>query len=224
MKISLVFPRLKYKTGDPPRGMAIIASQLRKEGNSIDFIDSTFHPTLEYIYNRINSFDSEVVAIYVDSLVVEDVKKIAKFAKNKGKMIILGGPQATIKPESLTDLADYIIKGEAELVFQEILDGKHKEKIVQGIKPDLEKLPIPAYDLLEMENYINHWHLFDSINTNFRGTNMFSSRGCPFRCTFCQPVLDQIFGKGVRTRSVNNVIEEIKYLINKQTHWIKLLT
>ena len=214
MKISLVFARMKYKTGDPPGGLALIAAHLRNNGYSVDLIDSTFHPTMDYIRKRIDDFDADYVAIYCDSLMLNDVKKIAKYAKSKGKKVIIGGPQATLRPETLTEFSDFVVKGEAESAMLDILKGKCKEKIIQGERFDLENLPIMAYDLLDMEDYIKLWHVFDSIDPNVRGTNMFSSRGCPFRCTFCQPVLEKIFGKGVRTRSVDSVIEEMKHLKN----------
>ena len=214
MKISLVFARMKYKTGDPPGGLALIAAHLRNNGYSVDLIDSTFHRTMDYIRKRIDDFDADYVAIYCDSLMLNDVKKIAKYAKSKGKKVIIGGPQATLRPETLTEFSDFVVKGEAESAMLDILKGKCKEKIIQGERFDLENLPIMAYDLLDMEDYIKLWHVFDSIDPNVRGTNMFSSRGCPFRCTFCQPVLEKIFGKGVRTRSVDSVIEEMKHLKN----------
>jgi len=44
---------------------------------------------------------------------------------------------------------------------------------------------------------------------------MITSRGCPYKCAFCQPTLERIFGKKVRQRSVNNVLEEIEDIINQ---------
>ena len=68
-----------------------------------------------------------------------------------------------------------------------------------------------TYDLLEMKEYIKRWHLLDSINPDLHGTSMFSARGCSFRCTFCQPVLDKLFGRLFRTRSVDSIIQKLKY-------------
>jgi anaerobic magnesium-protoporphyrin IX monomethyl ester cyclase len=212
MRVSLVFPRMQYKTGDPPGGIALLAAQIRKAGYTVDIIDTTFNPTHEYIESKIDSFNPDWVAIYSDSLMYNDAIKIAKYSRSKGKKILFGGPHATLRPETFVEHGDFIVKGEADVTIVEILKGDHKEQIIEGKKIGLENLPIPAYDLLDMENYMNLWHPLDSVSVNLRGTNMFTSRGCPYRCTFCQPVLDKIFGKGVRSRTVDNVIAEIKYL------------
>jgi len=213
MKISLVFPRMRYKSGDPPLGMALIASNLRKNGHSVDLVDSTFHPNIEYIQKKLEDFNPNFVAVYVDSMMFNDSTKVMQLAKGMGKKVLAGGPHATLKPQTLTNHADYIVSGEAEKTIVDIIEGKHKsEKIIQAERPDLEKLPMPAYDLLEMKEYMKLWHNLDSINTNLKGTSLMSSRGCPYHCTFCQPVLEKIYGKGVRTRTVESVIQEIKFL------------
>jgi len=213
MKLALVFPRMKYKTGDPPTGLVLIAAIVRRADHDVSLIDATFHPTIKYVSDRLRSFDPDAVCIYVDSLSFNSAVKIADNAKRNGKLVIVGGPHATLKPETLVDNADYVVMGEADEVILEILEGKHKgKKIIKPKRPDLSKLPIPAYDLLDMDKYIRLWHPLDSVDPSLKGTSIISSRGCPYRCSFCQPVLDNIFGKGVRSRTVNSVIEEIKYL------------
>lgn len=215
-KVSLVFPRMKYKTGDPPIGMALVAANLRRNNFTVDLIDTTFHPTFEYIEERLSTFDPEWVAIYTDTMMYDECIKIAGLARKRNKKIIIGGPHASLKPETLVDHADYVIKGEAEDTIIEVLHGTFEgQKVVQGVAADIETLPIAAYDLLEMNEYMPRWHLLDSIKSNLKGTNIFSSRGCSFRCTFCQPVLDNLFGRKLRTRSVESIIEEIKYLKEK---------
>lgn len=230
---------MKYKTGDPPLGIAILAANLRAHNFEVDIVDTTFHPTIEYAKERLSSFNPEWVAIYSDTMMFDDSTAIAKLARESGKKIIFGGPHASLKPETLLDHADFVIKGEAENAIIDILEGKIEQKpeneteqkseteksantenkrdsrIIEGKSTDIEQLPIAAYDLLEMEEYMKRWHLLDSIKPNLRGTNLFSSRGCSFRCTFCQPVLNNLFGKTLRTRSVESVVSEIKYLKEK---------
>lgn len=216
MKISLVFPRMKYKSGDPPLGMALIAANLRKHGYAVDLIDTTFHPTMEYAKERLKEFDPDFVAVYTDSMMFNESTQIMQFAKERGKTVLAGGPHATLEPETLVNYANYVVSGEAEETIIDILNGKFEgQRIIKARRPDLEKLPIAAYDLLEMDKYTKLWHILDSINPAIKGTSIFSSRGCPFHCTFCQPVLDKIFGKGFRTRTVDSVIEEIKHLKEK---------
>ncbi len=215
MKISLVFPRMKYKTGDPPTGLALIAAIIRRAGHEVDLIDATFHHSMKIIKNSIKSFNPSFVCIYIDSMSFNEAIEIAKFSRKYKKKIIFGGPHATLKPETLTKYADYVVSGEADEIILDILNDQCRgTKIIKPKRPSLSNLPIPAYDLLDMKSYIKCWHCLDSISPNLTGTSIITSRGCPYKCSFCQPVLDNIFGKGVRSRSVKSVIEEIKYLKN----------
>ena len=79
---------------------------------------------------------------------------------------------------------------------------------------DLNKLPIPAWDLLPMKKYRAHnWHCLDDIHHRQPYGVIYTSLGCPFNCTFC--CINAIFGKpGIRYRSPQNVIAEIDYLVN----------
>src|SRR3989338_10373054 len=213
MKVSLVFHRMKYKTGDPPLGMALLAGNLRKNGFGVEIIDTTFHQSLDYVKERLTSFNPDWVAIYSDTMMYNDCIKISEMAKEMGKKVILGGPHPTLKPETLIDHGDYLVQGEAEVTIIDVINGKFNgTKIVKGVPADIETLPMATYDLLEMKEYIKRWHLLDSINPDLHGTSMFSARGCSFRCTFCQPVLDKLFGRLFRTRSVDSIIQELKYL------------
>ena len=72
MKVSLVFPRMKYQTGDPPLGMALLAGNLRKNGFGVEIIDTTFHQSLDYVKERLTSFNPDWVAIYSDTMMYND--------------------------------------------------------------------------------------------------------------------------------------------------------
>jgi radical SAM superfamily enzyme YgiQ (UPF0313 family) len=52
----------------------------------------------------------------------------------------------------------------------------------------------------------------DSVRPGLRGVNVNAARGCPFSCSFCQPVLDKMFGKKLRLRSPASVVAEIRAL------------
>jgi radical SAM superfamily enzyme YgiQ (UPF0313 family) len=215
MRIALVFPRMKYKSGDPPLGLALLASIIRREGYEVTIIDSTFNFSLDYVNSRLDIFKPDYVCIYIDSLSFKYAISIAKKERLKKRKVIFGGPHATLESDSIKEFADYIVVGESEDAIIEILKGKHNKKIVKTKRPDISNLPIPAYDLLEMNKYFKFWHLLDSIDPKIKGTSIITSRGCPYNCSFCQPVLEKIFGKGVRSRTVKSVIEELKYLKEK---------
>jgi anaerobic magnesium-protoporphyrin IX monomethyl ester cyclase len=78
---------------------------------------------------------------------------------------------------------------------------------------ELDKLPMPSWDLLPMKKYRAHnWHCLNDIHHRQPYGVIYTSLGCPFNCTFC--CINAIFGKpGIRYRSSQNVIDEIDYLV-----------
>jgi radical SAM superfamily enzyme YgiQ (UPF0313 family) len=124
---------------------------------------------------------------------------------------------------------DYAVLGEGEDTFPELVDvvmnGGAPEE-VQGIgfrnngeavkteprtlMTDLDALPQPAWDLLEMEPYFDLPN-FNIVVAHKRTMPIFTTRGCPYRCTYCH----NIFGKKARMRSPENVLAEIQVLYEK---------
>jgi len=161
------------------------------------------------------------------------IKKI-----NKNIIIVAGGSYPTTYPkEILQDQnIDFLIRGEGENVFKdlvaEILAKNHRYDSIQGLvyrtstgikinhrQPLLENLDnyLPAWDLLPMEKYYQAACKVKSSRSmstyGKRWATIFTSRGCPFRCTFC--VGHEVMGRLWRPRSTDNVISEMEMLINK---------
>jgi len=234
MKISFIFPRFKYESGDPPLGVAYLASYIRKFSDSnIEILDTTFDHSFERVKTYFKKNKPDIVGVYLDTIMYNDAIKIIKEAKRYDCFIIAGGPHTTILPETLIDFVDAVIIGEAEKPMLKIIknfDNKDfgsikniwykKRNIIYRNKitynnTDLDTYPFPSRDLLNMEKYIERCHQFDSINPKLRATTMVVSRGCPFSCSFCQPTLRKLFGKKFRIRSQENIIAEIKRIKKK---------
>ena len=101
------------------------------------------------------------------------------------------------------------------------IDGlwyKIEGQIVSNPRPklvkNLDELPIPAWQLLPMDKYRAHnWHCLDDIEHRQPYGVIYTSLGCPFRCSFC--CINALFGKpGIRLRSPQRVIEEIDFLVS----------
>jgi anaerobic magnesium-protoporphyrin IX monomethyl ester cyclase len=107
-----------------------------------------------------------------------------------------------------TNRGDYPIEG---LWYKK--DGKVVFNRRAPLVRDLDELPMPAWDLLPMIKYRAHnWHCFNNINDRQPYAVIYTSLGCPFKCSFC--CINALFGKpGIRYRSPNRVIEEIDYLV-----------
>ncbi|MEE8835801.1 MAG: radical SAM protein [Eubacteriales bacterium] len=113
--------------------------------------------------------------------------------KKSRARVIMGGMHPTVLPEEAALHADQVITGEGEKVILDVVEGRRTERIVQGIPiENLDEVPFPDYSILK---------------TPCEAANVISTRGCPFRCTFC--TTSRMFAP-YRQRSVDNVIAEIR--------------
>ena len=112
---------------------------------------------------------------------------------NPKARLIIGGIHATAMPEEAALHADQVMVGEGETAILDVIEGRRTEKIVhcQPLE-DLDQAPFPDYSILK---------------TPCKAANIITSRGCPFRCTFCST--SRMFAP-YRKRSVANVLQEIR--------------
>jgi len=124
--------------------------------------------------------------------------EIIEEVRARGVMTVVGGPMATVEPESLEGLADVIFIGEADETWPEFLEaweeGTHKARYEQPEKTDVTKLPLPRTELLKTERY-----MFGSMQI---------SRGCPFTCEFCDIIVT--FGRRPRLKTSEQVLAELE--------------
>ena len=76
---------------------------------------------------------------------------------------------------------------------------------------DLDSIPYPAHDLYKIQRYANLQPLTDGLDKNARAYTIMTSRGCPYKCTYCSK---PITGNTWRARSVDNVIGEWRWLVH----------
>ena len=124
---------------------------------------------------------------------------------------------------------DYVFKGEAEHTFLELVDtleagrpvellpGMHMRrngKIISDygspMIEDLDSLPFPAHDLFKIDKYTNLQPLTDGLDRHARSFTILTSRGCPYKCTFCSK---PVTGDTWHGRSVDNVVAEWRWLV-----------
>jgi radical SAM superfamily enzyme YgiQ (UPF0313 family) len=145
-----------------------------------------------------------VSAMYVQR---EDAHAILARARALGKRTIIGGAYASSQPETVAALADHVVVGEPDEVFDSIAAGLEsgEARSIYRIeeKPDITHTPVPRFDLLDFSRYA-------SISVQF-------SRGCPFQCEFCDIIT--IYGRRPRTKSPSQVIAELDII--RQAGWRK---
>ena len=211
-----------------PFGVLSLAAVVRRDlpdmnVTVIDGMASNLSP--DALLDRILETKPDIVGISSFSYSINDtllLSKCIKAAKPDIK-IILGGVHVTqLSDETIKDPnVDYIIRGEAEYSFRDLIAGKDLDSIKGlvykdpggkvnmhpefGIVNDLDELPTIAYDLVDISKYFptaGQCHCFPS-------SAMITSRGCPGKCTYCS---SSVSGKKVRYRSAKNIIDEIKFL------------
>jgi len=195
----------------PRLGLPLLGAILKRLG-----YDITIHiGALNQSY--IDEFSkSDLIAISTTTSTAFEAYKIADRFRSLGKTVVLGGVHATFQPEEALQHADYVVRGEGELIFPELIrhiadgslpaDLNGVSYIDQGeiihnpampLIEDLDSLPFPDFSLMN-----------DSIK--LFNTPVQTSRGCPFPCNFCN--VTQMFGRKMRYRSVEHVVEELKSL------------
>ena len=149
--------------------------------------------------------------------------------------VIVGGPHPSIMPEDLLIKCkniDICVIGEGELTISELVStlekGKSELEKVEGIafRNKMDKIIITRrrgfIQNLDELPFLDRAFIPKKIRATRGGfpvgyPNMYlvTSRGCPYQCAFCQPTSDTMFGKKIRRRSVQNVIDEIVMLKRK---------
>ncbi|MEM7033126.1 MAG: radical SAM protein [Chloroflexota bacterium] len=89
-------------------------------------------------------------------------------------------------------------------------DGKVKHNIDRPLDDDIDAIPFPAHHLFKIEHYTNLNPLTDGLDPNARAFTIVTSRGCPYKCTFCSK---PVTGDTWRPRTVESVIAEWRWLV-----------
>ncbi len=203
-----------------PLGILYLGSILKAEGVPVKCIDERVF-TPDEIRDAME--EADVVGISVMTPFLSRAVDWGKYAKSMGKVTMMGGGHAAVDPDSILDTGffDFVFIGEAEITIREAIPLLHDKEKLKGVKglgffddegkkciterrpfnKELEDIPYPAREMLPIERYFkrNKERLF----------YIFSSRGCPYSCVFCQK---EIYGRKFRARSNDNVCRELELL------------
>ena len=179
------------------------------------------------ILKRIKDFMPDVIGVSsLFSARMQETLDVCKLAKQAGNItVVVGGLHPSLYPNDVLENPniDYIVMQEGEERMVRLLQGdkdidgiayKDKDRIV--VNPplsrinDLDILPFPARHLIDMETYFNIALPYAPFFRHPRVAQILTSRGCPGKCNFCSTV--KYWGRQFRTRSVDNIIQEIQLL------------
>jgi radical SAM superfamily enzyme YgiQ (UPF0313 family) len=158
-------------------------------------------------------FSADLVGISAITSTAPQAYRLADTVRGAGAIAVLGGTHTSFLPEEGLQHADFVVRGEGEFAFQELVDAIQTGEGFEAIQnlsylrdgrvvnnperpkiPDLDVNPIPDYGLIE------GWRPGGVVSVA-------TSRGCPFSCTFCS--VPGMYGHAFRTHSIGRVLEEL---------------
>ncbi len=240
MRIFFTRPHSPIPAAPVPLGMMSLAAYIRqhRQGDEFRLYDARVHLTPNaQLVEMIADYHPDLLCITSFSLeadIIHDLARQVRQALPPCK-IFVGGPYPTsdaavvIKDENI----DLAFIGEGETTFLAVLNALDTGASLEGIKglayrrngemvhtgypdmiQDLDELPLLAWDLIDLEFYFSRRGkraMMNKLQRSPRGVSIFTTRGCPYRCTYCH----NVFGKKLRRRSPENVIAELKLLQTK---------
>jgi radical SAM superfamily enzyme YgiQ (UPF0313 family) len=209
MKVALIEPKPPFDAYFflkklPLLGNLFLGTMLKKAGHEVkvfkenmlsayDEKTDTFHPFVQ---------EADVVGLTCITHTVNRAYQIADAFKRQypNKHVVIGGNHASAMPEEALEHVDQVVVGEGEYVIRDIVEGKNREKIVQGPRIDIND--VPAIDLGLLQGY-----RFRNGKINMKYAPIMASRGCPYDCIFCS--VTKMFGRKYRIKDADLVMEEV---------------
>ena len=214
-------PHFSAKRWKPPSlAMASIAGNIKDHEVYIADLILRRSDIKGTISDLLTKYKPSVVGLGAMSFQYGTAKKIAEIIKseNSGIKTVLGGYHSTVMFDELTNGVpfDYLIRGEGDLSFNELLtaiDGKCEIDSIKGLSfkhndvfkhnpsrpiEDLDKISLPARSKRIWKGYCYYGFTLDLIET---------SRGCIMPCNFCS--IRKMYGKTFRKYSIPRVIQDI---------------
>ena len=210
-------------------GTGYLAAYCIQEGFSADVVDMAAEGvSTSALLAIIEKKKPAVVGISIVTLLFDISIKLAKAIKafDDNILIVVGGPHPTALPEQTLreGLFDVVVRGEGEIICVELLKAYVENKSLADVKgltyrqdqeiisteaaeriDDLDILPRPYRKPETIHLYKNMVYFDDPDATLY---NLISTRGCPYKCTFCGQAV--VFPRKVRKRSAESVFSEMK--------------
>ncbi|MCM8796715.1 MAG: B12-binding domain-containing radical SAM protein [Candidatus Omnitrophica bacterium] len=194
MRIVFIEPRaceanVYSKFSMPLLGPVYLGTILKNRGHEVEIYNENIQVP-DYA-----TLNADLIGISILTSTAKRGYEIAgRFPKEK---VIIGGVHASLLPRESLEFARQVVTGEAELVIADVVEGRRREPVVQGMPVEnLDILPNPDFSLIK------------GYSLNQRIMPISTSRGCPFDCSFCS--VTKIFGRKYRFRSHQNIIAEMK--------------
>lgn len=228
----------KNKMPFPPLGTLYAASLMRENGFEVDLFDTNLRDNPFEIEVVLKDKKPKFLIIYDDGFnyltkmcltnMREACFEMIQLGKKYNCQIIVCSSDASDHFEKyLNKGADFVIRGEGEITLLELIKAiengnstdsipgivyKNEGIIIQNqnrtVLQNLDELPLPAWDLVDIESYKTIWKQSKQPFT----LNIATTRGCPYKCNWCAK---PIYGNRYNAHSVEYIVNEIAFLKEK---------
>ncbi|RKS00799.1 radical SAM protein [Flavobacterium sp. 102] len=225
----------KNKTPFPPLGTLYAASLLRKNGFEVSLFDTNLLDSPNTIEPILKSSKPNYLVIYDDGfnyltkMCLTNMRdacfEMIRLGKTHNCTIIVCSSDSTDHYSDYLKMgADYILQGEGEMSLLELIKALENETVMDDIKgivfkkngqvkvspkrevlQNLDELPLPAWDLVDIESYKAIWKQSGQPFT----LNVATTRGCPYKCNWCAK---PIYGNRYNAHSPEYIVTEIQFL------------
>lgn len=210
-----------------PLGLLYLAAYVREQDHNVAVFDGTFCHDESAFAAALTAEQPDVVGISALSSTAAEAFLLAAMAAKVGIPVIVGGPDPTANPGRYlaNETIDVVVHHEGEQTIKRLLDliddnrlnvdalgtepgvafRRHGQPVVNEPRPpieNLDELPLPARDLIDMDRYLQDWE----DRHGYSSMTIATARGCPFGCEWCR---DSVHGEGFRQRSPENVAAEV---------------
>jgi len=186
----------------PPLAILALASFLRDHSHHVcDILDAQLEDlAYDVMEERIREFNPDVVGITCFTVQLSDVMRSIEAARRaEVQYVVLGGPHINDFPKESLALegVDAVVKGEGQQPLLTLLEHWERGEVAKGIAGVIahEDDPIPEEDVYfsnDLDTYpivdrtlVDYTQYYDVMGQGGIFTTMVTSRGCPYRCTFC---------------------------------------
>jgi len=144
-----------------------------------------------------------------------ELRRVGDVLRAHGCRTIVGGAHATMRPDDLVGHYDVVVKGEGEEIVLDALDAPPGTVLSPSRPADITRLPLPVRKAQHRFRY----PLPDNDGSLHWAAHLFTSRGCPMRCDFCETGrFSKIWPSPVRYEPVAKVVQQIEEIVGA-TYW-----